>query len=129
MTLPFQPRRRALVLGAAALATVTVRPARADQAELQAAVRNFAGGAPVREGKVQIDIAPLVENGNAVPIAVDVASPMTPADHVTAIALFNERNPERNVAVFHLGPRCGRAAVATRMTGPAQTVFEGEIEL
>jgi sulfur-oxidizing protein SoxY len=107
------PDRRALVLGAAAW--VVVRPAVADDAQLQAAVRDFAEGAPVRPGKVQVDIAPLVENGNAVPIAVDVASPMTESDHVTDIALFNERNPERNVAVFHLGPRCGRAHVATRM--------------
>jgi sulfur-oxidizing protein SoxY len=113
MTAHVHPRRRALLLGAAALAAV--HPAVADEAELQAAVRDFAKGAPVRAGKVQIDIAPLVENGNTVPIAVSVASPMTEADHVTDIALFNERNPERNVAVFHLGPRCGRAAVATRI--------------
>jgi len=69
MTTPFHPERRVLVLGAAAL--VVARPAIADEAELQAAVRAFAKGAPVREGKVQIDIAPLVENGNAVPIAVN----------------------------------------------------------
>ena len=30
---------------------------------------------------------------------------MTPADHVRSIALFNEKNPQPNVAVFHLGPR------------------------
>jgi sulfur-oxidizing protein SoxY len=78
-------------------------------------VRRFADGAPVREGKVRIEIAPLVENGNTVPIAVTVDSPMTADDHVKAIALFNQKNPERNVAVFHLGPRSGRAAVSTRI--------------
>jgi sulfur-oxidizing protein SoxY len=113
MTAHVHPRRRALLIGAAALAVV--RPAVADEAELQAAVRGFAKDARVQAGKVSIDIAPLVENGNTVPVAVSVASPMTEADHVTDIALFNERNPERNVAVFHLGPRCGRASVATRI--------------
>jgi len=34
---------------------------------------------------------------------------------VQRIALFNERNPQPEVAVFHLSPRNGRAAVSTRM--------------
>jgi sulfur-oxidizing protein SoxY len=29
--------------------------------------------------------------------------------------VFNEKNPQPNVAVFHLGPRAGRASVSTRM--------------
>jgi sulfur-oxidizing protein SoxY len=105
-------RRNLIVAG---LWAVSVRPALAQSDELQAAVRSFAANAPVREGKVQIDIAPLVENGNAVPIGVKVDSPMTTADHVKAIALFNERNPQREVAVFHLTPRSGRASVSTRI--------------
>jgi sulfur-oxidizing protein SoxY len=40
---------------------------------------------------------------------------MTATDHVTAIALFNERNPQRDVATFTLGPRAGKAVVATRI--------------
>jgi sulfur-oxidizing protein SoxY len=40
---------------------------------------------------------------------------MTAADHVLQIALFNDRNPQRDVAIFGLGPRAGRAQVATRM--------------
>ena len=110
-------RRRTLVLAGGAGLALGVGPARAALSPaLVEAVQGWAGSAaPPRAGRVRLEIAPLVENGNAVPIAVNVASPMTAADHVTAIALFNERNPERNVAVFHLGPRCGRAAVATRM--------------
>lgn len=107
--------RRQLVASGAALWAVAVRPARAQSQELQAAVRGFAANAPVREGKVHIDIAPLVENGNAVPIAIKVDSPMSPSDHVKAIAVFNERNPQREVAVFQLTPRSGRASVSTRI--------------
>jgi sulfur-oxidizing protein SoxY len=40
---------------------------------------------------------------------------MTAADHVQRIGLFTEANPEPNVAIFHLGPRAGRAVVAARM--------------
>jgi sulfur-oxidizing protein SoxY len=109
------PRRRLLAAGAAAPLALCWRPAAADAAELEAAIRGFAGAAPVQAGRVTLDIAPLVENGNAVPVTVGVDSPMSAADHVKRIALFNERNPQREVAVFHLGPRAGRASVATRI--------------
>ena len=108
-------RRDLLQLGLATVGTVIVRPARATPEELQAAIRAYAGGAPVRPGKVLLDISPLVENGNSVPMTVKVESPMTAADHVSGIAVFNERNPQRDVATFVLGPRSGRAEVSTRI--------------
>ena len=40
---------------------------------------------------------------------------MLPEDHVRRIAVFNEKNPQPHVATFHLGPRAGRAEVATRI--------------
>ncbi len=83
--------------------------------ELATAVRGFTGGATPRTGRVTLEIAQLVDNGNTVPLAVSVDSPMTVADHVTAIAIFNERNPQREVAQFTLGPRAGKAQVATRI--------------
>ena len=82
---------------------------------MRAAVTAFTRGAPVREGRVTMDIAELVENGNAVPVSVAVQSPMTAADHVVAIGIFNERNPQPDVAVFQLSPRSGRAQVSTRI--------------
>ena len=108
-------RRDLLQLGLATVGTVIVRPARATPEELQAAIRAYAGGATVRPGKVLLDISPLVENGNSVPMTVKVESPMTAADHVSGIAVFNERNPQRDVATFVLGPRSGRAEVSTRI--------------
>ena len=109
--------KRRDVIGAAAglVGSVWVRAAFADADELAAAVVAFAGGAPVGAGRVEFDIAPLVENGNTVPVTVRVPSPMTEADHVTAIAIFNQRNPQRDVANFSLGPRAGRATVSTRI--------------
>ena len=68
-----------------------------------------------RKGRIKLDIPPLVENGNAVPMTVTVDSPMTANDFVKTIAIFNERNPQPNVAHFHLGPRSGRATVSTRI--------------
>ncbi|CAG0996312.1 sulfur-oxidizing protein SoxY [Burkholderiales bacterium] len=108
-------RRRLLALAAGAGAWLAVRPARAAPDDLAAAIRMYAGGADVRGGGVTLDVPELVDNGNSVPVTVDVDSPMTAADHVAAIAIFNERNPERDVARYTLGPRAGRARVSTRM--------------
>ncbi len=110
---PALSRRDCLALGAMSL--VALPPAQATPEALAAAVRLFAAGAVPREGRVKLDIAPLVENGNTVPVTITVDSPMTADDHVRSIALFNERNPQHDVAVFTLGPRAGRASVATRI--------------
>lgn len=117
-------RRRLLAAGLGLPWLVAVRPARADAAELEAAVRAFAGDRPVQTGRVRLDISPLVENGNAVPVTLTVDSPMTSADHVQRLALFNERNPQREVASFRLGPRAGRARVdlRVRLAGSQQLV-------
>jgi sulfur-oxidizing protein SoxY len=110
--------RRAFVAGAAGItlaAVVAVRPGRATPASLQAAIKKIVGDAPLRKGKVTIDVPPLVENGNTVPITVTVDSPMTATDHVQAIHLFNEKNPQPNVIGVRLGPRAGKAAISTRI--------------
>ena len=110
-------RRKFLVLagGAAVAPIVTLRPLEATPAMLSSAIRNVVGEAPVRTGKVKLDIPPLVENGNTVPMTVSVTSPMTADDYVKAIYVFNERNPQPNIGNFHLGPQAGRAQVSTRI--------------
>lgn len=91
---------------------------------LQRMLQQFAAGAPVRVGKVRLDVAELVENGNGVPIAVAVDSPMTPSDHVASIAVFTAANPQPEVAEFRLGPRAGVARVGTRIRlATSQTVL------
>jgi sulfur-oxidizing protein SoxY len=110
-------RRKFLGLaGSAAVAPiVTLRPLEATPALLSAAIRNVVGEAQVRSGKVKIDIPPLVENGNTVPMTISVASPMTADDHVKSIHVFNEKNPQPNVGNFYIGPSAGRAQVSTRI--------------
>jgi sulfur-oxidizing protein SoxY len=108
-------RRQVLAAGAGLGAWVLVRPAAAAPDELAAAILAYTGGTTPTSGRVKLDIAQLVDNGNTVPITVTVESPMTVADHVTAIAIFNERNPQRDVARFTLSPRNGRARVSTRI--------------
>jgi sulfur-oxidizing protein SoxY len=102
---------------------IAVEPARATPAEMQEAIRKVVGGARVNPGRVKLDLPPLIENGNAVPLTVIVESPMTEADHVRAIHVFTAKNPQPYVVSFHLGPRAGRAKVATRIRlADSQTV-------
>jgi len=103
----------AAVLGAVPI--VTLRPAEATPASLASAIRNVTGGAPVKTGKIKLDVPPLVENGNTVPMTVSVASPMAPEDFVRSIHVFNEKNPQPNIGNFYLGPHAGRAQISTRI--------------
>jgi sulfur-oxidizing protein SoxY len=91
------------------------RPARATPEKMQDVIKAFTGGKAVTEGRVTFEVTLLVENGNSVPLSVQVESPMSARDHVTRIGIFNEKNPLPDVAIFQLTPRCGRAQVATRM--------------
>ncbi|MFM9937972.1 MAG: SoxY-related AACIE arm protein [Hyphomicrobiaceae bacterium] len=114
------PSRRELVRRVAALslapAVVTLVPAsaRATPEEMQAAILRVTGGVEPKPGRVKIEIPPLSENGNTVPITVTVESPMTAKDHVKAIHIFNERNPQPNIISAWLGPRAGQATLQTR---------------
>ena len=94
---------------------IAVEPARATPAMMQEAIRKVVGPARVNPGRVKLELPPLVENGNTVPLTVSVESPMTAADHVKALHLFNEKNPQPDVASFRFGPRAGRASVSTRI--------------
>jgi sulfur-oxidizing protein SoxY len=107
-----------LVLGSIAagdaLAQLPPNIAALRQAALDEGVRKVTGGAQVRAGKVKLDLPPLIDNGNTVPLTVTVESPMTEADHVKAIHVFTEKNPQPFVIGAHIGPRAGRAKLATR---------------
>ena len=113
------PSRREFLLTAAAgiglVSLVAVEPARATPAAMEEAIRTVVGSARVGAGRVKLELPPLSENGNVVPLAVSVESPMTEADHVRAIHVFTEKNPRPEVVTFRLGPRAGRAHVATRI--------------
>src|ERR1051325_7671244 len=106
-------RRSIFLLSVGAVALGAMTRARADA--MQDAMQAVLDGAKLREGRVSIDLPPLVENGNTVPFTVKVESPMSAQDYVRAIHVFNEKNPQPNIASFELGPRAGRAAVATRI--------------
>jgi len=111
------PRRRFLsaLAGLAPALFLPARGARAAADPLAPLVEKLTGGAPVREGRVQLDLPRLADNGHSVPLHVSVESPMTAADHVLTITLLSNRNPRPVMATFHLGPKAGRSDVMTRV--------------
>jgi sulfur-oxidizing protein SoxY len=106
--------RRTFILTTSALPVALTLP-NAHAAALDSAVKAFVGSATPRDGRVTLEIASLVENGNTVPMQVRVDSPMTDADYVRRIAVFSSLNPLPEVATFHLTAAMGRASVATRI--------------
>src|SRR3954469_22192053 len=105
MTMQNRPQalsRRRFVLLAATAATIgtpsLLRPnaANATPDEMEKSIAELVGERKVQAGKVKLDLPPIVENGNTVPLSVSVESPMTEADHVKAIHIFNEKNPQPN---------------------------------
>lgn len=110
------PQRRELVHAGLSLGLyLWLGPVRAEGHELDAAVRRFTGGAPVLSGRVTLDISPIVDNGNTVPMTVAVDSPMSQSNHVTDLAVFNTRNPQREVIRVKFTPHNGRAWLASRI--------------
>jgi sulfur-oxidizing protein SoxY len=117
-----EPTRRIFILRTAqiglgvSLAGLSgVESAQATPEAMKELVAQITGGKPMTKGRVALDLPPLVDNGNTVPITVAVESPMTDDNYVKAIHVVNEKNPQPNVISCTMGPRAGRASIATRI--------------
>src|SRR5579864_7947736 len=109
-------RRGALLLSAGMTLTLVAaddgipKPADAD-----AEIAKFTGGKATESGKIAIDLPEIAENGNTVPLAIKVDSPMTADDYVSEIRVVGDANPNAGMVRFHLTPMSGRAEAATRI--------------
>ena len=111
--------RRTAIATTLGLVSVTLLPkavrAQDMQAPTQASLRRLIGDKTPSEGRVTLRLPPIAENGNTVPLTVQVESPMTAADHVKAIHILADKNPSPEVASFKLTPALGRAQAETRI--------------
>lgn len=116
-------RRRMLLAGAALLALPPTR-AGATKPEVAAAIRALTGGAPLRQGRIKLDIPLLVENGNAVAMTITAPEALPPAERIRSLHVFAEGNPNPNVINAFFGPRSGRPGLSTRIRlATSQTVI------
>ena len=118
--------RREILVSGGSLAIAAALPGRraaADLSEMQAWRQSILGERTTEKGRIVIDLPEIAENGNTVPLTIEVDSPMTENDHVKALHVMTERNPDPEVATFYFTPRSGRAVVATRIRlAESQTV-------
>jgi sulfur-oxidizing protein SoxY len=69
----------------------------------------------VLKERVVLDIAPLVDNGNVVPMSVSVQSAMQGSDRVKSVRIYSEKNPQPRVVAFHFSEFSPEAKAATRI--------------
>lgn len=111
-----QALQRAGALGAFAAAGLAFAPkVMADQKMVDEAVMKLIGDRQPKEGRITLDLPQIAENGNTVPVGVEVESPMTKDDHVKSVTLFAQGNPRPEVGTFHFTPANGKAAASSRM--------------
>lgn len=119
--MPLISRRDAIAVGALILAGPRNVIAAPDEAEAEAA--KFTAGQQPQRGRITIDLPEIAENGNSVPLAIAVDSPMTERDYVSELLVLADRNPRPVVAKFHFTPMAGRAQAATRIrVAASQTI-------
>ena len=112
-------RRQMLALsaGVAALAAggLKAMPAFAATEATDKLLMVFTGGKTPETGRITLTAPEIAENGNTVPISVEVESAMDDTDRVDAVMILAEGNPNPDVATFHFTPMSGAAAATTRI--------------
>jgi sulfur-oxidizing protein SoxY len=112
-------RRQALGLsaGAAAFAVAGFRtaPALASAEDADKRIMEFTGGKTPETGKLTLTAPEIAENGNTVPISVEVESAMSGDDLVQSVMILAAGNPNPDVATFNFTEASGVAAATTRM--------------
>jgi sulfur-oxidizing protein SoxY len=103
--------------GAAAFVAASLLPrlAAADAKSTAEAIKKIVGDKTPQKGRITLELPQIAENGNTVPMAFEVQSPMTEADYVKAVHIFADANPVPYVASVRFSPASGRARAATRM--------------
>ena len=112
------PDRRGLMF-AGGLATLTAmlspRLAIAAPAQVEAEIQKLYAGKALADGRIKLELPTIAENGLVVPLGIEVDSPMTEADHVKALHVFADGNPNPGVASFYFTTMMPKAAVQIRM--------------
>ena len=94
---------------------VAPHTAQADAKAVQAELQKLSAGKNMSQGGITIKVPDLAENERAIPLNIEVDSPMTDDNYVKAVYVFADGNPEPNVLTYHFTPMSGRASASTRI--------------
>ena len=113
-------RRKVLVASAAlpwaalvpALAPLT---ARAEEEPDVAAFKAHVGNRRVSSGRLKLDVPRIADNGNTVPVKIQMPGPFAAGAEVRSVHLFSEKNPVPQMAVFHFSVALPRIELESRV--------------
>ncbi len=115
-------RRRDFLIGATGAAAVAALLARVPLASAQdkpldadGLIKSILKDAKPIEGKINLDLPEIAENGNTVPYTIAIDSPMSDADYVKAVHIIATGNPQPQISTFQFTPLSGRASASSRM--------------
>lgn len=109
-------RRHAIsLLGGAAALTMLPKFSMATADAVAGRISEVTKGGAFGDLDIYLDMPEIAENGNQVKIAFEIESPMTADDHVKAVYVFADGNPEPDVAQFNFTPAMGACGATTRM--------------
>ena len=107
-------RRGALMTAAGGASLSLVARSHADD-EVDDVVKQLIGRGAIVSDRIRLTMPRVFPNGYTVPLALQVDSPMTCADHVKQVHVLAPRNPIVEVATFHFVPQRSQPQVSTRI--------------
>jgi len=111
-------RREMLALSAGVAGAVAFgfsTPAFASAEQTEKAIADFAGGKTPETGKITLTTPEIAENGNTVPVSIEVESAMSGDDLCESVMILADGNPNPDVCTFHFTEMSGSAVATTRM--------------
>ncbi len=78
-------------------------------------LKDLFGDRPIRKGHISLDMPAVAEDGRIVPVIIESDLPMTAEQHVTAVHLIVDYNPDPHLAAYHLTPAIGSVAIQSRI--------------
>ncbi|MHC4054857.1 thiosulfate oxidation carrier protein SoxY [Bradyrhizobium sp. 25ACV] len=110
-------RRQAFALGGG-FVMLTLMPMAADAEVTGDAakwIETFTGGKQPAKGKIALDLPEIAENGNTVPLSINIESPMTADAYVKDVLIIADGNPNAGVATLTFTPLSGKAEASIRI--------------
>lgn len=90
-------------------------PVQPDEEDAEEMVRRAIGGRPLTPDLVRLELPRLAENGDVVPLTLDVACSFEGDDYPKTVHIFVLGNPFPEVARYHYGPWNGSALTEMRL--------------
>lgn len=112
---PISRRHAVQLLGASAALSLLPGLSFAAGDAVAGRIAEVTGGKAFGDLDIYLDMPEIAENGNQVKMSFEIDSPMTDAEHVKAVYVFADGNPEPDVVQFNFTPSMGACGATTRM--------------